>query len=285
MKIEWALVLFTITAQASAGLFIVMMILRAVAVRRADPKQGEALIKKPITFGAPLVVIAMFLSLLHLASPLRAPFSILNIASSWLSREILFTCLFALVWLITVIFTWKKIGSYALRSIIGWIGAAFAVALVICMSEVYMLAAQPAWNTVFTPIIFLSSALTLGSALALLLINKHDYGSARISAIIMVVAAIAASAGIALRYVTLKGSSVAEAAASAEIIKSDYLIFFIGAIVILVIGIVLSIFIYRMLKKDKFSTLSASTVLVLFTAALILDRILFYAVHVKIGIL
>ena len=94
---EWALIAFTILAQMSVGAFLVLGIIHTYAARKAGLEEADrlsdrALIAIVITLG-----LGMLASLFHLGSPLSAPRAVTNLATSWLSREILAGVLFALL--------------------------------------------------------------------------------------------------------------------------------------------------------------------------------------------
>ena len=79
---DWALVIFTLCISAAAGACIFYGLERQ---KTADHKLERGFLYLLI-----MVVIGLLGSLLHLGRPWAAPYSILNIGSSWLSREILF---------------------------------------------------------------------------------------------------------------------------------------------------------------------------------------------------
>mgnify|MGYP006286786467 CR=1 FL=1 len=160
---EWALIAFTILAQMSVGAFLVLGIIHTYAARKAGLEEADrlsdrALIAIVITLG-----LGMLASLFHLGSPLSAPRAVTNLATSWLSREILAGVLFALLGVVFTAMQWFKIGTFAVRNVIAWAASVVGVFLIYAMSRIYMLPIQPAWNTAATPIAFYATTLLLGS--------------------------------------------------------------------------------------------------------------------------
>lgn len=159
---EWALIAFTILTEMSVGAFLVLAVVhyyvaKKAGVEEADRMSDRVLVAIIITLGLGLLV-----SLFHLGNPLNAPKAVTNIATSWLSREILAGVIFAVIGLIFVILQWFKIGPAVLRNVIAWIAAIVGVVLVYFQSRIYMLPTQPSWNTFETPISFYATTLLLG---------------------------------------------------------------------------------------------------------------------------
>lgn len=143
----WSLVIFTLLGQASAGMLILSFFSRTVDTSRA--KAWVACV---------LLGAGALASLEHLSDPTVSFYTITNLGTSWLSREILFVGLFGaglLLWLIT------------LNAWIRRLAAILGLALVYVMSRVYTIPTVPFWNSLFTYWIFLASSLLLGAALLL----------------------------------------------------------------------------------------------------------------------
>lgn len=159
---EWALVTFTILAQMSVGAFVVLGIVHSYANRKAGMQEADRLSDRALVAIITTLGLGMLASLLHLGNPLRAPTAVTNLATSWLSREILSGVVFAVLGVIFAAMQWFKWGTYAVRNVIAWIAAAVGLVLVYCMSRVYMIPEQPAWNTIVTPLSFYIATLMLG---------------------------------------------------------------------------------------------------------------------------
>jgi len=149
---KWSLIVFTLLSQMAVGGFWVLI----AVIKEQD------LILVPLMIVEAIMVISMFVSLAHLGSPFIAYKAILNIRSSWLSREISTALLFTITSGIYILMLWGKIGSPNIQIVTAWIAAIFGFLLIYSMSRLYMLRTVPVWNTPFTPISFLLTALTLG---------------------------------------------------------------------------------------------------------------------------
>jgi anaerobic dimethyl sulfoxide reductase subunit C (anchor subunit) len=118
-----ALVLFSVCTQAAVGLVLVSAtILPATGARLA----------------CPLAVLGLIASLAHLGAPLGAARALTNLRSSWLSREVLLTSLFA-----------AAAGLYGYV----WTGRAMALLAALlgllalyCQGMVYQLPTRPEWR-------------------------------------------------------------------------------------------------------------------------------------------
>lgn len=161
---EWPLVIFTITLQLACGL--------ALAVTLIDQKSQSGTPKMVRILGMsifPLTVIGIFSSFLHLGNPLHAVNSLLNLGSSWLSREVLFSGIFALAALVYSYFWFKKRQSK--RVFLGFITTVLGLISIVSSSMIYLLPAQTAWNSGWVPMSFLGTTLLLGAFGALVLGN------------------------------------------------------------------------------------------------------------------
>lgn len=143
----WSLVIFTLLGQAAAGMLILSFFSRTADTSRA--KAWAACI---------LLGVGALASLEHLSDPTVSFYTITNVGTSWLSREILFVGLFGaglLLWLITL-------NAWARR-----LAAILGLAFVYVMSRVYTIPTVPFWNSLFTYWLFLATSLLLGSSLLL----------------------------------------------------------------------------------------------------------------------
>ncbi len=167
---EWALISFTILAQMSVGSFLVLGAIHLLAQRRAGMEAADRLADRALLAIGPVLVLGMIASLLHLGNPFVAYRAVTNVASSWLSREILFTVLFGVSGAAFALMQWRKIASFTVRNIVAWIAGLIGLGLVASMSQIYMLRTVPVWDTFATPVsffvtTFLLGALAVGSAL------------------------------------------------------------------------------------------------------------------------
>lgn len=159
---EWPLIIFTILAQMSVGSFLVLGAVHFLAGRVKGAQWADRLSSYALLAIGPVLILAMAASVFHLGNILNAPRALLNLGSSWLSREILFGVSFAVLGGIFAIMQWRKIASFAVRNVVAVAAALVGVALVFSMAMLYMLPNQPAWNSWTTPVSFYATTVLLG---------------------------------------------------------------------------------------------------------------------------
>lgn len=159
---EWSLVVFTILGQMSVGSFLVFLIVYFFAARTAGREEAERLSDRALLAIGPVLILGMGASVLHLGNISNAYRAVANLGSSWISREIFFGVLFAVIGGVFGIMQWRKIGPFALRMVIALLAAIVGISLVVSMASIYMLPTQPVWNTWATPISFGVTTLLLG---------------------------------------------------------------------------------------------------------------------------
>ena len=117
-----------------------------------------------------LALAAAVLSLGHLGRMSRAPRSVANFKSSWLSREIGALVLFIAAAAALAGGEWRDAAA-ALRAPLAAVTAAAGGFFLYAMSRLYMLPAVPEWNSAATPVAFFGSAAALGSALTAVVVR------------------------------------------------------------------------------------------------------------------
>ena len=161
---ELALVIFTIAAQMSVGAFLVLGGVHFFATRYAGIEEADKLSDLALLAIGPVMILGLIVSFFHLGNPLNAWRAITNLATSWLSREILFGVLFAGFGFLFALIQWRKIGSPGLRNAVALVAAAFGVGLVVSMAMVYYtLPSVPAWNNWATLAAFFATTILLGA--------------------------------------------------------------------------------------------------------------------------
>ena len=302
---EWALVVFTILAQMSVGSFLVLGIVHFFAARVAGAEEADRLSDRALLAIGPVLVLAMLASLWHLGNPLNAPRAVTNLGTSWLSREIFSGVLFAVSGAVFAIMQWRKIGSFAVRNAAAWIAAIIGVAFVVSMSMIYMLPTQPAWNTIVTPLSFLTTTALLGLfATGAAFVTNYAYvrrvnpdcadvqcGLLR-SSLRWIAALAVVLLGVELVALPLHlgylstGSSAA--VASANLLIQDYGLLLGLRIALVFVGAgILGFFIYQNAsssgREQLLGTLAYSAFVLVFVAE-VMGRFLFYASQVGIGV-
>jgi DMSO reductase anchor subunit len=158
---EMPLILFTLLTQmAVGGLWAMLWMFPGMWLARQNDTTLPSLL--------PLLLIGVsfssgaFASFAHLGTKKNAVYVFRNLRRSSLSREVLFTALFGLGWLLTVL---ANMTSHRGTLEVTAITATLGLGLVYSMSRVYRLPAAPGWNTWRTNLGFMMSALLLGLSL------------------------------------------------------------------------------------------------------------------------
>lgn len=173
---EWALITFTILAQMSVGSFLVLGIVHNYAIKKAGMKEADRLSDRALFAIGFVLLLGLAASLFHLGVPWKAYRAVTNLSTSWLSREIFCGVLFAGFGAIFAFMQWRKIGSFGLRNIFAWIAVLIGLALLYSMSNVYLLATEPSWNSLATPISFFTTSFLLGSlAIGVAFVANYSY--------------------------------------------------------------------------------------------------------------
>jgi anaerobic dimethyl sulfoxide reductase subunit C len=302
---EWALILFTILTQTAVGAFVVLGIVHAYVLRKAGADQASRLSDRALYAIGPVVVLGMLASFGHLGNPLNAPRAIANLGSSWLSREIFFSVLFAGLGAVFALMQWRKISTFAVRNLIAWAAALVGLVSVYAMAQVYMLENQPAWNTWATPIAFFATAFLLGSlAMGAAFVVNYNYlrqtdpqcAKQQCDLLRSVVKGIAVAAiaflGVQvlvtpLHLAYLAASGVPAAMASAAMVFDQFAVVFALRLVLVFVGAgVFGLFLYRAAQagseRSMGNLLYGAFALVL--ASEMMGRFLFYATHVSLGL-
>ncbi|MEW6717352.1 MAG: DmsC/YnfH family molybdoenzyme membrane anchor subunit [Chloroflexota bacterium] len=302
---EWSLILFTILGQMSVGAFLFLVVVYFYANRKAGAEEANRFGDRALYAILPVMVLAFLASFLHLGKIANAPKAVTNLATSWLSREILFGVLFAVVAFLFAFLQWRKIGSFAVRSIVAVITGLVGIALVYSMSAIYMMETQPAWNTFATPAQFATTTLLLGMlALGAAFVANYAYVAKKVpehvetqSKLLLSVMRWVATGSVVLLgvefiiipiYLSLLASMGGEAAQTASLMISNFGVVFGFRLFLVFLGAgILCVFIFKNALgpgKEKALSYFAYSAFVLVLAAEILGRFLFYATHVQIGI-
>jgi anaerobic dimethyl sulfoxide reductase subunit C len=172
---EYALMIFTVLAQLSAGMFLVLMVVKAYAVRKIGAEKASKLMNLPVYCVFPVMALSMIASLFHLGKVLHVIGAVPNLGTSWMSREVVMAVIFIIALAVYTFMVWRKVGTEATLSVVGWVTAAIGLVLILAMSMTYMLPAQPAFNTFATPVNFFVTTFLLG-ALGFATVLMVSYG-------------------------------------------------------------------------------------------------------------
>lgn len=282
----WALITFTILTQTAVGSFILFTVLRSLNRK----PEVDSLYRQTMIMVGPVAIVGMLASLAHLGTPLLAPNSILNLGSSWLSREIFFTCGFVVLWALG----WALEGRVQppIRQGVNWLTAICGLADIVSMASIYSAAMMPAWKGVNTYTTFLGTAFFLGSAadaVALLYYGrkKPAWGDALAGDLQILVAVALSVMSIQLVilpwYLARLAGGDAAAQASAAMLSGRYGIALIVRWALALLGGALPLAVaWRRGAEGKVPLSLVSGAALAILVGEVLGRYLFYATAVKI---
>lgn len=165
---EWPLLLFTFLMQTSIGLSVMLALFAKKLSAALGRKVNAQFLLWYVFVACVFAGIGLLSSITHLGVPLNAPNSLLNIFSSWLSREVVFTATYFAFLGMTFLWLWfKKELSYLL------LGLAIIAGLcdVYAMASIYRYTSMLTWMNDNTYLMFYGTMLTAGAAGYYLLIN------------------------------------------------------------------------------------------------------------------
>lgn len=303
---EWALPVYTVLIQLVTGMFLVLWVIRAVFHNEDNEKDLDELVKIPVLIFLFTLVVGNLGAHFHLSHPFKSFLAINNLKTSWLSREILFTLLTTLFTAALMVQLWITGGSFRSKTILGWISIVFGLATIWCMAFIYLLPTQVAWNTGATVFSYFGTTLLVGvTSLTVILLldigftNTHNPESAskkvtifkksvRAFLITAFFAAIWVILANSYQVSVLKNSTLESGQTSLLLLQQVYHPLVIFREVLLGIGIAFFIFSsYRIaLNRKEPSEIFVPVYLACLFVMVgeILERFLFYAVHVRIGI-
>ncbi len=303
---EWALVIFTVVMQMAVGSFVVLGGVHFFATRRNGIEEADKLSDRALLAIGPVVVFALIVTFFHLGNPINAPRAVSHFATSWLSREIVFSLVFVLGGAVFALMQWRKIASQAVRTVVGLLVAAVGLVLVFTMSMIYRIPTVPSWNSFATTATFFLTAFLLGGlALGAAFVANFWYvrrkgldprnlqysmlaTSLRWIAVMAVALLGLQFLVIPLYLAQLATTTSPEAAASVGLMTQQNSVVLVLRLVLLFVGAgLLSIFVYAMTTSESRARVMGNIALIAFVLVLIsevLGRYLFYASMVKIGL-
>ena len=282
---DWSLVFFTVLTQAAVGAFLVLQVLGRLSHRRREAAVSLLLVLAVLSAG-------LFAALFHLSTPLQAARAVVNFSTSWLSREIVFGSLFAVL---LGAMAWRELRAASLP-LAAWLPRFTAVAglaFLASQTAIYLLPAQPAWNSFATPAAFGGTALRLG----ILGVAAGLAGPAAASPAILRGLALAGILALALEFAVvplhlaaLAGEPSAAAAASVQRLTGDY-----GGVLLLRLGLLAAAAaalggVVALARgplppsRQRLAAALTSGALGLVLVSEVCGRFLFYAMRVRVGI-
>ncbi len=303
---EWALPVYTIMMQMAAGSMLMLWLIYNAMVRRWDRPTADRISHNLVL----IIFITAFASVIgshyHLSRPLFSILAFSSFGTSWLSREVTFTALFVFligaVWLLQ----YYKRGSLKLLLAVGWLAVLMGISTVYCMSRVYLLPTQVAWNSIATPVAFFTAMFLLGgmAVLVLLLLNLylvqlHSTPDLKLQSYVLVVlrtlpavtlltvvAALVELANYGFQINLLSGGGPS-AQGSLDLLLGLYGVLFELRLALLGIGaagLVGVVFWQRKTQQPVIRLMAPIYIIfLLLLMGEVLGRFLFYAIHVRLG--
>ncbi len=158
LRKEWSLITNSILIQLAAGLYTYLAAYRQLLVNRPDAGTAPGAVFSGMLLCGPVIFAAMILSLFHLGRPLRAYRAMAHLKTSWLSREVFFTCAFGVLWAASV---WMEKSGTAGMNVI-WLAAAAGLLSVLSMSGIYAATGKPGWSGLNTALSFFGTLMIFG---------------------------------------------------------------------------------------------------------------------------
>jgi DMSO reductase anchor subunit len=303
---EWALIIFTILAQMSVGSFVILGVIHFFAARKAGEAQADRMSDLALYAIGPVLVLGMAASVLHLGNFMNAPRAVTNVASSWLSREIFFSVLYAVVGAAFAFMQWKKAATSAVRAVVAIVAALIGLALVYSISNVYLLQTEPVWNTFTTPISFFTTTFLLGAlALGAAFVANYTYNKRKDpgcadeqcallrSIIYWIALASMVLLGVEVITIPLQFAYLSQAGseaglASIAMLYNQFEVLFVLRLVLVFIGAgIFGLFLYRnatIQGKEKLMGNLVYSAFAMVLVAEVIGRYLFYATKVHLGL-
>jgi anaerobic dimethyl sulfoxide reductase subunit C len=289
----------------SVGAMWVLGIAHYFAARKYGAEEADRLSDRALFGLVPVIALAFIASLLHLGNPFRAYRAVAHLGTSWLSAEIFFGVVFAVLAFAFAFLQWRKIGSLVLRNVVAWLAALDGLVLVYSMSHVYMLPTQPAWNLWTTPVSFFATTFLLGAmAMGAAFVANYAYLQRKQAACadaqctlmreslrwLAVAAVLLVGVELVVLPISLAVVAVGSTAgaASIQVMVGTYGWMLVLRVVLAFVGAgVLAIFVYQNAMsagQEKLLGNLAYASFVVVLVAEVLGRILFYVAHVRVGV-
>lgn len=266
---ELPLILFTICMQAAIGTMVFMMVAKLV--------QKELEFKIAAMTAAILSIVGVLASLIHLGTPTHALNSLLNLGSSWLSREVLFSGAFmGLAVLYTILMYVKPTAKTALNSI-GWLASFVGLVDVFMMAKVYTTTSVVAWHGATTFIEFFAAMVVLGAVTLFLTSVKNLNPKLRSYFAISVAIVIAVQVAFTIpHYISLSLMDGAGAASATLLSEMSGLVIAQWLFLILGAGFLL----FSKIQEGKINFTGYYVTGTVLCLGLVIGRYLFYAISV-----
>lgn len=159
------MILFTVVTQMCVGAFLVLGVAQVGSAAKRGGNDVVERVNRPVLYAiGPVMVFGLIVSMLHMGYPAHTLNVLHHPQTSWLSREIMFGCGFALLGFLYALLTWFRLVSFAVQRMLALLTAAVGVGLVVCESMIYYsLVTIPAWHSWWVPFSFAATTIILGT--------------------------------------------------------------------------------------------------------------------------
>lgn len=205
---SWPLLVFTLAIQAAVGGCLILFLYNSLLKKSLSEDTLEKANSKSLLVLTILSLLGLGFSFFDLGYPLNALNAIRNIGTSWLAREILFTCFFIGFVGLTFILNLKT--KKLSQGLLGLAGIA-GLAAVFAMGSLYSTTIFEAWNSVNTIIGFYGSSLILGTVVINILFfpvfqnNEASFEEVKLPTLLIILGAFI----IQFTFMTALGSGLA----------------------------------------------------------------------------
>lgn len=303
---EWALPVYTILSQLAFGAFFALWVILTLANPKINREKLEEIAKIPLLIIVFTILFAVAGAHFHLSKPFLSFLAMRNFRTSWLSREIVFNVLFFLLTFFLLVLLWLVAGRHLLKAALGWGAIAAGFATVYCMANIYLLPTQIVWNSPATILSYFATTLLLGTpSLIVILLMDLRFSESRDPSeenfrvqivkkaiigltVVSVLAAIWAFVLDLGQISSLRMIEHEDAQTSLNLLFDLYQPILVLRFSLLTLGVgwlVISIWLaFRRNQAIKRLIGPVYLACLLIIVAEILERFLFYAAHVRIGI-
>lgn len=278
---DWALIIYTLCIQSAVGIYVVS---RLVVAGEAD----KASRMRFLWLVGGLGVAGVLGSAMHLGNPANALLTMSNLKSSWLSREILFTILFAVAGVVSLVLEARAVGSTALRN--GWavVAGALGLGLVYVMSMIYRSMAFPSWTHFSTTTGFLATAGLIGTVAVFAgeSLRKGDGEPRGMKGLLFgALAMLAVQMVTVASHLAYLGGAGKQAQMTAAMLTGDMAVLLWARVGLVVVGAAICLpWAWQQQGVKQKLSFVAPAALALVGLGELAGRVLFYATRIKIGL-
>ncbi|MFH0976803.1 MAG: DmsC/YnfH family molybdoenzyme membrane anchor subunit [Spirochaetota bacterium] len=159
LRKEWSLIVNSLLVQFAVGIFIFLAVYRVILSSSVGSGAAMRITGTGMAIAGPIVVLGMIASFFHLGNPFRAYRIVKNVTSSWLSREVVFTGAFVVLWFIYYLMEINFINN----NVLIWLTAIMGILTVFSMAGIYYSTGKQGWGSMITYSSFFGSIIIFGS--------------------------------------------------------------------------------------------------------------------------